>query len=81
MLSGLLFLWKPVSLADCADAGKLIGAVDTGGGRIRRQLVLLAWVLSYMFASACHMHSFSSAVCVFISNHKMIKNNHPQSDI
>lgn len=31
MLSGLLFLWKPVSLADCADAGKLIGAVDTGG--------------------------------------------------
>lgn len=80
MLSGLLFLWKPVSLADCA--GKLIGAVDTrGGGRIRRQLVLLAWVLSYMFASACHMYCLSPVVYIFISYHKMIKNNNPQSDI
>ena len=52
------------------------------GGRIRRQLVLLAWVLSYVFASACHMRSLSLAVCVFISYHKVIKNNNPfPSDI
>lgn len=70
-------LWKPVGLADCTDAGKQSMPL-TLRGRIRRQLVLLAWALPYMFVPACHMCCLSGCLPLSPDNQK---NNPRESDI
>ncbi len=60
-----LVLWKPVGLADYTDAGKQSRPL-TLRGRIRRQLVLLASALPYMFVPACHMCSLSLSLSLFL---------------